>query len=178
MWACFLVINGCVKWLPIHAGCLFPYGQQQVISEPFCFFTDPTAWEHQVSMSRGYKHFFKPDIMMPSESYSHSSLLLQNVKTFMCYVVNVVQCMVMYLLEKWHIHLIPCVLWYAVVDNWMLSICCITPVTLSGFFCCRRYLRETLKMANAEDLNRLTSCSLVLLGHIFLSLGNSQVRLC
>ena len=31
-------------------------------------------------------------------------------------------------------------------------------------------------MANAEDLNRLTSCSLVLLGHIFLSLGNSQVR--
>jgi len=39
----------------------------------------------------------------------------------------------------------------------------------------RRYLRETLKMANAEDLNRLTACSLVLLGHIFLSLGNSQV---
>jgi hypothetical protein len=39
---------------------------------------------------------------------------------------------------------------------------------------CRRYLRESLKMANAEDLNRLTSCSLVLLGHIFLSLGNSR----
>lgn len=38
----------------------------------------------------------------------------------------------------------------------------------------RRYLRETLKMANAEDLNRLTSCSLVLLGHIFLALGNSR----
>lgn len=38
----------------------------------------------------------------------------------------------------------------------------------------KRYLRETLKMANAEDLNRLTACSLVLLGHIFLSLGNSQ----
>ncbi|XP_013405150.1 MAU2 chromatid cohesion factor homolog [Lingula anatina] len=38
----------------------------------------------------------------------------------------------------------------------------------------KRYLRETLKMANAEDLNRLTSCSLVLLGHIFLSLGNSE----
>ena len=33
----------------------------------------------------------------------------------------------------------------------------------------KRYLRETLKMANAEDLNRLTSCSLVLLGHIFLT---------
>lgn len=29
-------------------------------------------------------------------------------------------------------------------------------------------------MANAEDLNRLTSCSLVLLGHIFLSLNNSR----
>jgi len=38
----------------------------------------------------------------------------------------------------------------------------------------KRYLRETLKMANAEDLNRLTSCSLVLLGHIFLSLGNAK----
>lgn len=38
----------------------------------------------------------------------------------------------------------------------------------------KRYLRETLKMANAEDLNRLTSCSLVLLGHIFFSLGNSR----
>ena len=45
----------------------------------------------------------------------------------------------------------------------------------------RRYLRETLKMANAEDLNRLTSCSLVLLGHIFLSLGNnavSKIKIC
>ncbi|GAB6028583.1 mau2 chromatid cohesion factor [Chamberlinius hualienensis] len=41
----------------------------------------------------------------------------------------------------------------------------------------KRYLRETLKMANAEDLNRLTSCSLVLLGHIFLSLGNSRVNI-
>ncbi|XP_050551038.1 MAU2 chromatid cohesion factor homolog, partial [Spodoptera frugiperda] len=38
----------------------------------------------------------------------------------------------------------------------------------------KRYLRETLKMANAEDLNRLTSCSLVLLGHIFLSINNSR----
>lgn len=41
----------------------------------------------------------------------------------------------------------------------------------------KRYLRETLKLANTEDLNRLTSCSLVLLGHIFLSLGNSQESL-
>ena len=38
----------------------------------------------------------------------------------------------------------------------------------------RRFLRETLKIANAEDLNRLTSCSLVLLSHGFLSLGNSR----
>lgn len=38
----------------------------------------------------------------------------------------------------------------------------------------RRFLRETLKMANAEDLNRLTSCSLVLLSHVFLSIGNSK----
>lgn len=31
----------------------------------------------------------------------------------------------------------------------------------------KRNLRETLKMANSEDLNRVTSCSLVLLGKIF-----------
>lgn len=31
----------------------------------------------------------------------------------------------------------------------------------------KKCLRETLKMANSEDLNRLTSCSLVLLGKIF-----------
>lgn len=55
---------------------------------------------------------------------------------------------------------------------------CIYFKTYLIFYCLillsRRYLRETLKMANAEDLNRLTSCSLVLLGHIFLSLGNSR----
>ncbi|RWS16437.1 MAU2 chromatid cohesion factor-like protein [Dinothrombium tinctorium] len=50
---------------------------------------------------------------------------------------------------------------------------------LNAFFQARyndakRFLRETLKMANAEDLNRLTSCSLVLLGHIFYSLGNTR----
>lgn len=38
----------------------------------------------------------------------------------------------------------------------------------------RRFLRETLKMANAEDLNRLTSCALALLGHIFYSLGSGR----
>ena len=41
----------------------------------------------------------------------------------------------------------------------------------------KRYLRESLKMANAEDLNGLTSCSLVLLGHIFLSLRNANVSM-
>lgn len=38
----------------------------------------------------------------------------------------------------------------------------------------RRFLRNTLQLANTEELNRLTSCSLVLLGHIFFSLGNSK----
>ncbi|KAM9322339.1 MAU2 chromatid cohesion factor homolog isoform 3-T3 [Pholidichthys leucotaenia] len=38
----------------------------------------------------------------------------------------------------------------------------------------KRFLRETLKMSNAEDLNRLTACSLVLLGHIFFVLGNHR----
>ena len=51
--------------------------------------------------------------------------------------------------------------------------CCSVP-PLTSFHTFRRFLRETLKMANAEDLNRLTSCSLVLLGHIFLSLGNTR----
>lgn len=46
---------------------------------------------------------------------------------------------------------------------------------LSLFPSCRRFLRETLKMSNAEDLNRLTACSLVLLGHIFYVLGNHRV---
>lgn len=41
----------------------------------------------------------------------------------------------------------------------------------------RRYLRDTLKMANFEELNRLTSCSLVLLGHIFYSLSNCKESL-
>lgn len=36
----------------------------------------------------------------------------------------------------------------------------------------KRNLRETLKMANGEDLNRVTSCSLVLLGVIF---NNSEL---
>ena len=44
------------------------------------------------------------------------------------------------------------------------------------YFFHRKYLRETLKMANSEDLNRLTACSLVLLGNTFLSQGITQVR--
>ena len=46
---------------------------------------------------------------------------------------------------------------------------------LQHLFSHRRFLRETLKMSNAEDLNRLTACSLVLLGHIFYVLGNHRV---
>ncbi|KXJ22726.1 MAU2 chromatid cohesion factor homolog [Exaiptasia diaphana] len=41
----------------------------------------------------------------------------------------------------------------------------------------KKYLRETLKVSNAEDLNRLTACSLVLLGHTFLASGNPQEAL-
>lgn len=44
----------------------------------------------------------------------------------------------------------------------------------SDFHEAKRFLRETLKMANAEDLNRLTSCSLVLLSHVFLRCGNTK----
>ena len=42
----------------------------------------------------------------------------------------------------------------------------------------RKYLRETLKLANPEDLNRLSACSLVLLGHTFFTLRMSQVWGC
>ncbi|XP_055703771.1 MAU2 chromatid cohesion factor homolog [Phlebotomus papatasi] len=44
----------------------------------------------------------------------------------------------------------------------------------SSFHDAKRFLRETLKMANSEDLNRLTACTLVLLSHVFLSIGNSK----
>ncbi|XP_055694674.1 MAU2 chromatid cohesion factor homolog [Lutzomyia longipalpis] len=44
----------------------------------------------------------------------------------------------------------------------------------SNFHDAKRFLRETLKMANSEDLNRLTACTLVLLSHVFLSIGNSK----
>lgn len=47
----------------------------------------------------------------------------------------------------------------------------------SHFMDAKRYLRETLKMANTEDLNRLTACSLVLLGNTFLSQGIKQEAL-
>ena len=39
----------------------------------------------------------------------------------------------------------------------------------------RRHLRETLVTSNSGDLNKLTTCSLILLGQIFLSLGNTKV---
>ena len=47
-----------------------------------------------------------------------------------------------------------------------------------SFNCNRKYLRETLKLANPEDLNRLSACSLVLLGHTFFTLRMSQVWGC
>jgi len=59
-----------------------------------------------------------------------------------------------------------------------LKAACYFVLGLNAFFKCRfndskRYLRETLRLANGEDLNRLTASSLVLLGHIFYSLSNS-----
>ena len=39
----------------------------------------------------------------------------------------------------------------------------------------KRQLRETLTIANGSDLNKLTSCSLLLLGQIFMALGNNKV---
>lgn len=39
----------------------------------------------------------------------------------------------------------------------------------------RRHLRETLVLSNSTDLNKLTACALILLGQIFLSLGNTKV---
>ncbi|XP_020610699.1 MAU2 chromatid cohesion factor homolog [Orbicella faveolata] len=47
----------------------------------------------------------------------------------------------------------------------------------SRFMDAKKYLRETLKIANSEDLNRLTACSLVLLGNTFLSQGITQEAL-
>ena len=55
-------------------------------------------------------------------------------------------------------------------------------LTKNGFLFCnvtltfRKYLRETLKISNSEDLNRLTACSLVLLGNAFLCQGITQVH--
>ncbi|ESN94822.1 hypothetical protein HELRODRAFT_115114 [Helobdella robusta] len=41
----------------------------------------------------------------------------------------------------------------------------------------KRCLREALRLANTEDLNRLTACLLVLFGHVLLSIGNNQEAL-
>lgn len=38
----------------------------------------------------------------------------------------------------------------------------------------KRYLRETLTISDAQDLKRLTACALVLLAHIYLTVGNSE----
>lgn len=42
---------------------------------------------------------------------------------------------------------------------------------------CRRYLRETLTISDDQDLKRLTACALVLLAHIYLTVGNSEVSM-
>ncbi|XP_074614133.1 MAU2 chromatid cohesion factor homolog isoform X2 [Acropora palmata] len=47
----------------------------------------------------------------------------------------------------------------------------------SNFMDAKKYLRETLKISNSEDLNRLTACSLVLLGNAFLCQGITQEAL-
>lgn len=41
----------------------------------------------------------------------------------------------------------------------------------------KKYLRETLRLGNAEDLNRMTACALVLLGHVVTASGNAQEAL-
>jgi len=41
----------------------------------------------------------------------------------------------------------------------------------------KKYLRESLRIGNTEDLNRMTACSLVLLGHVVTSLANPQEAL-
>ena len=48
---------------------------------------------------------------------------------------------------------------------------------MTCFLSVRYWLRESLVLANSNDLNKLTACALVLLGHIYLSLGNKTVSL-
>lgn len=111
----------------------------------------PTAYKPQLSMSEASRHFSRLATMKLSEwifcSLSKWEKILNACKELVCKEMNqkAKGCAVFWL---YHI------------------------LFVMNF---RRYLRETLKMANAEDLNRLTSCSLVLLGHIFLSLGNNAV---
>lgn len=45
---------------------------------------------------------------------------------------------------------------------------------LTAYDFCRLFLQEALKLANTEDLNKLTACGLVLLGQIFLHMGLTQ----
>jgi hypothetical protein len=96
-------------------------------------------------MSKDYSHFFIADLTTPSK--------FQLSPVFICVCMYIP---IAYI----RIGLTPTVF--------------LTPELKQLSLPFRRFLRESLKMANAEDLNRLTSCSLVLLGHIFLSLGNSR----
>ncbi|XP_066933356.1 MAU2 chromatid cohesion factor homolog isoform X2 [Clytia hemisphaerica] len=38
----------------------------------------------------------------------------------------------------------------------------------------KKFLRESLRIGNTEDLNRMTACSLILLGHVITSQANAQ----
>ena len=56
------------------------------------------------------------------------------------------------------------------------NLCLLMIIIIIINFCyVRRHLRETLSISNNNDLNKLTVCSLVILGQIFLSLGNTKV---
>ena len=39
----------------------------------------------------------------------------------------------------------------------------------------RRFLRESLRIANTEDLSRMTACALILLGHVLMSTQQADV---
>lgn len=119
----------------------------------FISFIAPTAYKPLLSMSEASRHFSRLATMKLSE-WIFLFVILVSERTYWMLVRN-------WFVKRW-----------TKTPKVVLFSDCITYCFVMNF---RRYLRETLKMANAEDLNRLTSCSLVLLGHIFLSLGNNAV---
>ncbi len=48
-------------------------------------------------------------------------------------------------------------------------------VIISHYPTCRCQVREAMLLANKHDLGKLTSCSLIILGQIFMALGNVKV---